>query len=913
MKPLTRIATTLLWTAITALSSLTAPTIFATQLTVESRSPVTPGLWWNSARGGNGFDIYPIRDQLFIVWYTYDRSGKAVWYTAQGTLIDGKLKADWYKHRWEYAKNRAVGRISESAKAGSLEVVIKTPANVELVFNIDGVDGKWNLTPYQVSGVTADKDRSGLWWNPNRSGYGWSIKEHQDTAITVLYAYDPSGEPIWMIGSRETGKNVTDPIKLATYRGACPTCTQVTPTIVNETSFNYSFSADSSALTVNLNAPQLGAEFQERSDLAVFSASSRAADNQLATFQDEATIKRYIATGLVFPTRSTTPILLPSPAPPSTTAAFSGVNTQESNVDEAARLRSDGQYFYGVDSQKQIIRVGQRVADAFAVRNELRVADGVKLRGGELTSGGVFITSDKLVSVASSKSYGFGLGLPSPIWPYPGNWVNGQTVVEVFDRSVPSNPKRSYVADIEGFLVGTRRIGDQLYVVTRAARNANTIQLTAPLPASNEQRLLALSQAPLDKLLPTISINNGQPQPQVEMSQIFAPPQGGQSPQSDIVTIMRFPINAPEQRESIAIMGSTASIYVSEKNLYVGSTRYDWTTTVDGHPKFFSTTDIHQIALGTTGLKIVGTGSIEGALDSKIDRAPFRFSELDGKLRVVTSAPTQWGTLGQNRLTILEPSTTPGVLRTLSYLPNSKRPATIGKPNEQLYATRFLGDKLYAVTFKKIDPLYIIDVSNPAEPAVKGEVELPGFSDYLHPISKDLLLGVGLAAVAAQNSTGDANFAWFQGVQLSLFDVSNPSAPKVLQLVEMGKRGSRTEVLNHHHGFSSLTKEGYVDMAIPAQIAEPDSTYPYNSNPSSYYNVQEAGLFRFRIDTSAGTAAARLIAQAPLITYRKSVATTQSYTIEGSRSVLFDDMQVYFERGQYWVKGASAGAPIGPL
>ena len=92
---------------------------------------------------------------------------------------------------------------------------------------------------------------------------------------------------------------------------------------------------------------------------------------------------------------------------------------------------------------------------------------------------------------------------------------------------------------------------------------------------------------------------------------------------------------------------------------------------------------------------------------------------------------------------------------------------------ENLHSVRFMGDKGYLVTFIRTDPLFVIDLSQPANPKVLGELKIPGYSDYLHPYDETHLIGVGKEAVDAEGQ----NFAWYQGLKLSLFDVSNVNNP----------------------------------------------------------------------------------------------------------------------------------------
>jgi uncharacterized secreted protein with C-terminal beta-propeller domain len=108
---------------------------------------------------------------------------------------------------------------------------------------------------------------------------------------------------------------------------------------------------------------------------------------------------------------------------------------------------------------------------------------------------------------------------------------------------------------------------------------------------------------------------------------------------------------------------------------------------------------------------------------------------------------------------------------------------------QQIFSVRFLGDVGYVVTFRRVDPLYTIDLSSPTAPRVAGQLELEGFSSYLHPVGKGLLLGIGRTA-GAEGS----------GTQLELFDVSDAAAPKLLQKATVGN-GSSSEVEYDHHAF----------------------------------------------------------------------------------------------------------------
>jgi len=112
-----------------------------------------------------------------------------------------------------------------------------------------------------------------------------------------------------------------------------------------------------------------------------------------------------------------------------------------------------------------------------------------------------------------------------------------------------------------------------------------------------------------------------------------------------------------------------------------------------------------------------------------------------------------------------------------------------------------MGSCCYLVTFKKVDQLFTIDLSDPENPKVLGKLKIPGYCDYLHPYDENTLIGIGKETIEAKG--GD--FALYQGVKISLFDVSNVENPRELAKVEIGNRGTESPALHDHHA-SSLVK-----------------------------------------------------------------------------------------------------------
>jgi uncharacterized secreted protein with C-terminal beta-propeller domain len=153
-----------------------------------------------------------------------------------------------------------------------------------------------------------------------------------------------------------------------------------------------------------------------------------------------------------------------------------------------------------------------------------------------------------------------------------------------------------------------------------------------------------------------------------------------------------------------------------------------------------------------------------------------------------------------------------------------------------------MGNRCYLVTFKKTDPLFVIDLSNATNPRVLGELKIPGYSDYLHPYDETHLIGVGKNTVAAE----EGDFAWYQGIKVSLFDVSNVTNPIQDATYVIGDRGSDTPVLTDPKAF--LFDRSRNLLSIPVLVAKIDeSKYPSPVPPYAYGDAVWQGAYVFDI------------------------------------------------------------------
>jgi hypothetical protein len=194
--------------------------------------------------------------------------------------------------------------------------------------------------------------------------------------------------------------------------------------------------------------------------------------------------------------------------------------------------------------------------------------------------------------------------------------------------------------------------------------------------------------------------------------------------------------------------------------------------------------------LGANGAaSYIASGEVPGQLLNQ-----FSMSEYNGDLRVATTT-FPWSTEQT-------PTSAVRILR-----PDGNELVQIGMVdglgnNEQIYAVRFLGTQGYVVTFHQTDPLFVLDLSDPTAPALTGELKIPGYSAYLHPVGDGLLLGVGQDA----SQEGQA-----QGTQLSLFDVHDPANPQRLSTLSIG---GYSDAEWDHHAFLFWPQDGTIVLPV---------------------------------------------------------------------------------------------------
>lgn len=221
----------------------------------------------------------------------------------------------------------------------------------------------------------------------------------------------------------------------------------------------------------------------------------------------------------------------------------------------------------------------------------------------------------------------------------------------------------------------------------------------------------------------------------------------------------------------------------------------------------------------------------------------FSMDEYRGNFRIATTLGDVWDTdkLSTNNVYILDSKMNQiGALEKMA-------------PGEKIYSVRFVDGRGYVVTFKKVDPLFVIGLDEPTNPKVLGYLKIPGFSDYLHPYDENHIIGFGMDTATPTDEEIEArgiDFAWFQGIKVALFDVRNVAKPKELYKEIIGDRGTASPLTYDHKALLySRTKglNGGHLMAFPIAVAEiPEETKNDPNTPGNTYgeiNFQGAYVY----------------------------------------------------------------------
>lgn len=459
----------------------------------------------------------------------------------------------------------------------------------------------------------------------------------------------------------------------------------------------------------------------------------------------------------------------------------SETNVQVKGVDEGDIIKNDGKYIYILTGDDDIyyhntVRI-IRAADLKEVgkivineeKNTYFTGEEIYVNGDRLT----LVGTKQIVKDGSADdviAYGNAGSAENTTFFY--DWYNSydsdsQTLVYNYDISNRENPKLVGQKEQSGYYNTSRMTDGIIYVVSSYGVNVTEFSsgkavVENCIPVVNETRVS------------NENIETDKDEKSTEYTVITS---------SDV-------LNEKLEGKSFAYLGACNTVYCSGENLYFTQTKYENGADI---------AVINSVELSKDDIKMKATGEVKGVLNNQ-----FSLDEYNGYLRVAITEYNYSTFKNESKLYILNDK-----LETVGKLENLAE-------DEEIKSARFVGDRAYVVTFKQTDPLFIIDLSDPANPTVKGSVKLPGYSTYLHPISSDFIIGVGYGGNETDADVGT--------LKVTLFDVSDATNPKAVSDFEICDAGSDVTNYDNHKAFLYYAEKNLIGIPV-IKYADIDNNY----------------------------------------------------------------------------------------
>jgi uncharacterized secreted protein with C-terminal beta-propeller domain len=467
--------------------------------------------------------------------------------------------------------------------------------------------------------------------------------------------------------------------------------------------------------------------------------------------------------GDVTPPGFSGPVLFDTSEDESEIDDLTGTNNQVAGVDEADFVKTTGDYTYLLTGDSFLILKTWPAAESQEVsRTQLEGYPRALFVDGEIA----WILSE----VSALETVGFAPRIETTL------------KISLFNVSDPTQPELIRETQIESYYSAARMVDHRVYLVVSAYLDL--------YPYLDDPQSIDVNS-----LLPTMTDNTHPSQTSEATTQLISECNAiyrpGTANGTGTVSLLSFDLQTPTSeitRESL--LSNNGLVYANRENLYLATMEDEvwmWLPMAEADEYPLPGTNIHKFRLSATP-EYVASGRVDGWLLNQ-----FAMDEYQGVLRVVTTEDKWWEESSpENRLYELEQSGDTLVERS--------RLEGLGKPGERIYSARFMQDKGFLVTFEQIDPFYTLDLSDPDQPMMAGELEVPGYSTYLHPIEGDMILAMG-------RNTDD------NVLTVSLFDVADFSNPQLLSRQSIGV-GSNSEAEYNHHAFTWFEAENM--LAIPA-------------------------------------------------------------------------------------------------
>jgi inhibitor of cysteine peptidase len=570
-------------------------------------------------------------------------------------------------------------------------------------------------------------------------------------------------------------------------------------------------------------------------------------------------VKEKAASGSAAPAAAPTANSAPAATRDEAKPSYSGTNVQVEGVDESDIIKTDGSYIYQVNKNRIII------AAAYPA-DQMKVVSTLNFDDKNFNAREIYVDNKNLVVIGST-SYPLnntdpysGETMPAPAAvpaeragvgnttsvqkimiypPRPNKFTTKAIVYELGDRT---SLKKVREVELEGNYVSSRKVGSSLYLVANKGFNVYSL-LRDNVPAAEKEAAMAdATPSYRDSAAGDGFVKIG-----YEDIRYFP-----KSVQANYLLVAGLNLDQSQQKMDVtSYLGSGNQVYASQTQLYVTTNEYapaaepQATDSIEQKKLRImpgeTNSVIYKFGMDQGKVRYVGRGKVPGRTINQ-----FAMDEQDGYFRIATTTgfagQTGERTSKNNMYVLNESMSVAGKIEDIA-------------PGEQIYSVRYAGNRAYMVTFRTVDPLFVIDLKNPQAPSILGKLKIPGYSNYLHPYDDTHLIGFGKDAVEATNMYGPKDnpgtLAYYQGMKMAMFDVSDVANPKELFNETIGGRGTDSELL-HNHKALLFAKDKNL-LAFPVTVMEATGTTGSTTKDIAQYGeFTFQGAYVYKLDLTNG-------------------------------------------------------------
>lgn len=509
---------------------------------------------------------------------------------------------------------------------------------------------------------------------------------------------------------------------------------------------------------------------------------------------------------------------------------FSATNVQVQGVDEADIVKTDGKYIYQVSNDRIVI-------SAVYPADKMKVQKIIPMGEEKIYPNELYLDEKYLVVIGASQNDVPVYRSQVPSRKIMPNFYSSETVkMLIYDISNKEDIKKAREIELEGSYLSSRKIGSTVYLVSNKYVHYYHIM-------NNE----AANDTPAYR-----DTAAGKDFKSIGYDKIAYFPD---SLEPNYMIVAGVNLDTPKEGVNVSTyLGSGESIYASQSNLYVAVTKYPPIVsdqpvikdsaapkTILPRQNYDRNTVIYRFALNGGKLEYTGKGQVPGSILNQ-----FSMDENNGFFRIATTKGEMWRSdefTSKNNVYILDSGlNVAGKLEDIA-------------PGEKIYSVRFMGDRAYMVTFKKVDPLFVLDLKDASKPKILGALKIPGYSDYLHPYDENHIIGFGKDAVEVVHKDEKGNVvsgnAYYLGMKMAIFDVSDVKNPKEKFVEKIGDRGTDSELLRNHKALLFSKEKNLLAFPVTLMEVRGQEKFDVRGMPA-YGSFSFQGAYVYNIDLEKG-------------------------------------------------------------